>query len=281
MLVDTNEMLKVKCFDYFCTRMEEEKQMSFLDHLEELRWRLVRCSIAIVVFATVLWWQQAWIMDNLFLSMNKNTFWTFKKMCEWFSVCTGEIDIKMQSTEVSGQFSYALMMSIMGGIVLAFPYIFYQIWSFVKPGLKQNERSAAKGIIFYVSLLFFIGILFGYYIVAPLCIQFFGDFQISESIENIFTVSSYMSMVLSTVFYSGLLFLLPVVSYLMTKLGIINSDFLKKYRKHAIVGVLILAALITPPDLISQVIVAIPITLLYEIGIVVAKRAEKKAAIHE
>ncbi|MBU2020002.1 MAG: twin-arginine translocase subunit TatC [Bacteroidetes bacterium] len=261
--------------------MEEEKQMSFLDHLEELRWRLVRCAIAIVILATVLWWNQSWIMDNLFLRMNSTDFWTFRKMCEWFGVCVDKIDIKMQSTEVSGQFSYALMMSVMGGIVLSFPFLFHQIWSFVKPGLKQNEKSAARGIIFYVSILFFLGIAFGYYIVAPLCIQFFGNFKISESIENIFTVNSYMSMVLSTVFYSGLLFLLPVVSYLLTKLGIINSEFLKKYRKHAIVGVLILAAVITPPDLISQVIVAIPITLLYEIGIFVAKRAEKKTSISE
>jgi sec-independent protein translocase protein TatC len=258
--------------------MEEEKQMSFLDHLEELRWRLVRCAISVVIFSTVLWWNQAWIMDNLFLSMNSTDFWTFQKMCEWFGVCVKEIDIKMQSTEVSGQFSYALMMSVMGGIVVSFPFLFYQIWSFVKPGLKTNERSVAKGIIFYVSILFFSGIAFGYYIVAPLCIQFFGNFKISESIENIFTVNSYMSMVLSTIFYSGLLFLLPVVSYLLTKLGIIDSAFLKKYRKHAIVGVLVLSAVITPPDLISQVIVAIPITLLYEIGIFVAKRAEKQRA---
>jgi sec-independent protein translocase protein TatC len=214
-------------------------------------------------------------MDKLFLSMNSPSFWTFRKMCEWFGVCVNKIDIKMQSTEMSGQFSYALMMSVIGGIVVSFPFIFYQIWAFVKPGLRQREISAAKGIIFYVSLLFFTGIAFGYYLVAPLCVQFFGNYKISQSIENIFTISSYMSMVMSTVFYSGVLFLLPVVSYLMTKLGIVSSEFLKKYRKHAIVGVLILAALITPPDLISQIIVAIPIMILYEIGIFVSKRAEK------
>jgi sec-independent protein translocase protein TatC len=196
-------------------------------------------------------------------------------MCEWFGICIEEIPVSFQSTSMSGQFSYAMMMSIMGGIVLSFPFIFYQIWGFVKPGLKQNEKSVVSGLVFYVSILFFLGIFFGYFIVAPLCVQFFGSYQISNDIENIFTISSYLSTILSTVFYSGLLFLLPVVSYIFTRLGVLSSSFFRKYRKHAIVGILILAALITPPDLISQVIVAIPIVLLYEIGIIVSARVEK------
>ncbi|MEJ6615369.1 MAG: twin-arginine translocase subunit TatC [Crocinitomicaceae bacterium] len=248
--------------------------MSFLNHLEELRWRLVRIAIAIVTVSTVLWFYQEWIMDNLFLSMKDPTFITFQFMCDHFGVCVEAIPLKMQSMTVSGQFSYALMTSIMGGIVLAFPFIFYQIWRFVKPGLKKNEQTVTKGIVFYVSLLFFIGIAFGYFIVAPLCVQFFGSYQISAKIENIFTINSYMSTIISTVFYSGLLFLLPVVSYLFTKLGVITPEFLRKYRKHAIVGILVLSAIITPPDLISQVIVGIPIVLLYEIGILVAARVE-------
>jgi sec-independent protein translocase protein TatC len=176
---------------------------------------------------------------------------------------------------MSGQFSYALMMSIMGGIVLSFPFIFYQIWSFVKPGLKQNERSMASGIVFYVSILFFLGILFGYFVVAPLTVQFFGSYKITEQIENQFTISSYMSTIISTVFWSGVMFLLPVVTYIFTKLGVITPEFLRKYRKHAIIVVLIVAAAITPPDLISQIIVSIPIMILYEIGIFAAVRVEK------
>jgi sec-independent protein translocase protein TatC len=163
----------------------------------------------------------------------------------------------------------------MGGIVLAFPFIFYQLWSFVKPGLRQNEKGVVKGIVLWVSLLFFLGIGFGYFVIAPLCIQFFGTYQISTQIENNFTVNSYMSMILSTVFYTGLLFLLPIVSYIFSKLGIITPAFLRKYRKHAIVGVLIISAAITPPDVISQIIVSIPILILYEIGILVAVRVEK------
>lgn len=256
--------------------MEEEKNMSFLEHLEELRWRLVKCAIAIVVLAGAIFWFKEWIMENIFMIMLKSDFVSFKLMCDWFGVCTKDSPVQMQSMNVSGQFSYALMMSVMGGIVVSSPFIFYQLWAFVKPALRVNEKSVMTGIIFYVSLLFGLGILFGYYIVAPLCIQFFGNFTLNPDIENNFTVDSYMSMIISTVFYSGLFFLLPVLSYLLTKLGIITSAFLRKYRKHAIVGVLILAAIITPPDLISQVIVAIPIAILYEIGIFVSKRIEKQ-----
>lgn len=256
--------------------MEEEKRMSFLDHLEELRWRLVKSAIAILVIAIALWFVKGWMIDNLFLSMQYRSFPTFNFICEYLGVCVENVKVDPQSITVTGQFSYALMMSIMGGIVLSFPYLFYQLWSFVKPGLKQNEKSVAKGIIFYVSLLFFMGILFGYFVVAPLCIQFFGGFQITEDIKNSFTINSYMSMVLSTIFYSGLLFLLPVLSYLMTKLGVMTPEFLKKYRKHAVIGILILSALITPPDLISQVIVGIPILILYEIGIFVSKRVVRQ-----
>jgi len=216
-------------------------------------------------------------MDTLFLSMSHSDFITFRTLCHYFQLmCSEDIPIDFQSTTVSGQFSYALMMSFMGGLVLSFPFVFYQLWSFVKPGLKTNEKTVVKGIVFYVSLLFFAGILFGYFVVAPLSVQFFGTYSISKSIENNFTISSYMSMVLSTIFYTGLLFLLPVIAYIMGKIGLISSGFLKKYRKHSIVGVLILSAIITPPDMTSQIIVSLPILLLYEIGIVVVKRVEKK-----
>lgn len=256
--------------------MSEGKKMSFLDHLEELRWRLVKSAIAVITFAVVLWFFQEWIMNNLFLSMKDPDFITFRLICEYMGICVEEIPVTMQSMTVSGQFSYALMMSLLGGIVLSFPFLFHQVWSFVRPGLKKNEMKMAGGIVFYVSILFFTGIAFGYFIVAPLCIQFFGSYKVSDQIQNIFTINSYMSTILSTVFYSGLLFLLPVISYLFTKLGVLNSKFLKKYRKHSIIGILILSAIITPPDLISQVIVGVPIVLLYEVGILVSRRVEKK-----
>ena len=249
--------------------------MSFLDHLEELRWRLMRCAVAIILFAIVIWIYQKEIMENVFLIMIDPDFITFKLLCEYLNVCIDKIPVNFQSMTLSGQFSYALMMSIMGGAVLAFPYIFYQLWSFVKPGLKFKERKMAKGIVFYVSILFFTGILFGYFIVAPLSVQFFGAFQITDKIKNDFTISSYMSTILSTVFYTGLFFLLPVVTYLLVKIGLFTPEFLVKYRKHAVVLILILAAIITPPDVISQIIVTIPIYLLFELSVLVAKRVAK------
>ncbi len=257
--------------------MSDSKNMSFLQHLEELRWILVRSAIAVLFFALIIWYFQEEIMVNVFLSMKEKDFITFRLFCDYLGVCIEEIPVKMQSMTVSGQFTYALMMSFLGGLVVSFPYVFYQIWSFVKPGLKFKEKKMAKGLVFYVSLLFFSGILFGYFIVAPLSIQFFGSYQISDQIENNFTIGSYMSTILSTIFYSGLFFLLPIISYLLTKIGLIDVAFLVKYRKHAIVVILILAAIITPPDIASQIIVSIPIVVLYEIGILVSKRAERLA----
>ena len=256
--------------------MNDDKNMSFLQHLEELRWRLVKCSIAIILCATILFWYQKWIMDNIFLIMLDNNFISFKLMCNWFGICTPPSPVEMQSMNVSGQFSYALWTSILGGIVVSSPFIFYQMWGFIRPAMKETEKRVMGGLVIYISILFLLGILFGYFVVAPMTIQFFGNYQITDKIQNIFTIDSYMGMILSTIFYTGLFFLLPIASFFLAKVGIITSDFLKKYRKHAFVGVLILAAVITPPDLISQIIVAIPIAILYEIGIIAAKRVENK-----
>jgi sec-independent protein translocase protein TatC len=255
--------------------MSENQQMSFLQHLDELRWRLVRIAIAVISVAVVLWIYQEWVMNHVFLVLKEKEFITFKLLCAYFGVCVSDTTVKMQSMTVSGQFNYAMMMSLMGGLIITAPYIFYQIWSFIKPGLKKNELRAAKGLVFYVSLCFFSGVLFGYFVVAPLTVQFFGSFQISAEIENNFTVGSYMGTVISTVFYTGILFLLPIVSFILTKIGLIGPEFLKKYRRHAIVVILIISAVITPPDMLSQIIVSIPIIVLYEIGIVVSTRTSK------
>lgn len=255
-------------------------QMSFIEHLEELRWRLVRSAIAVILIGIIIWIFQEWIMNNVFMSMKKKDFFSFRILCDYIGTCVDDIPVQLQSMTVSGQFGYALMMSFIGGLVIGFPFIFYQIWAFLKPGLKFKEKKMAKGIVFYVSFLFFLGILFGYFIVAPLSIQFFGSYQISNEIRNDFTISSYMSMILSTVFYTGLFFLLPVVTYLLTRIGVLNPEFLVNYRRHAIVGILILSAIITPPDIISQIIVSIPIFILYEVGIQISKRVVKTSG-HE
>jgi sec-independent protein translocase protein TatC len=255
---------------------QPEEEMSFLDHLEELRWRIVKSVIAILVVAIGMWFIKEWAIQNLFIAMTKENFISFRFMCDYLGICIGEIPVNFQSTNVGAQFSYALLFCFVGGTIVAFPYVFYQLWGFVKPGLRDNEKQTARGIVFYVTLLFLLGVVFGYLVVAPLCIQFFGAFQISEEFQNIWTISSFMSLIISSVMFSGLLFLLPVVVYILSKLGIVTADFLKKYRRHSIVGVLILSALITPPDFISQVIVSIPILILYEVGIIVARRNDKQ-----
>ncbi len=250
--------------------------MPFLDHLEELRWRLVKIVIAILIFSVVIFYFTEWIMDNIFLALAKPEFPIFKFFCWSLGICTEEISITFQSVQMSGQFTTNLMMAIIGGVIIAFPYLFYQLWSFIKPGLKQNELKTVRGIVFFVSILFFIGILFGYYVVAPLSVQFLGNWQMTEEIKNNITINSYLITVISTVFFTGLFFLLPVVIMIFSQLGLVTPAFLKKYRKHAFVIVLIIAAVITPPDLFTQIVVAIPILLLYELGIMISKRIEKK-----
>ncbi|MCB9224717.1 MAG: twin-arginine translocase subunit TatC [Crocinitomicaceae bacterium] len=255
---------------------QQEENMSFLGHLEELRWRLIRAVIAILIFAVVIFIYTEWITENIFLELANPDFPIFRFFCWSVGLCANEIRIDWQSVQMTGQFGTNLMMAIVGGVVVAFPYIFYQIWSFIKPGLKQNEIKAVRGIVVFVSILFFIGIAFGYFIIAPLTVQFFGNWQMAERIENNITINSYLKTIVSTVFFTGLLFLLPVVIMIFSKLGIITSTWLKKYRKHSFVAVLIVAAIITPPDLFTQIIVSIPIVLLYELGILIAKRIEKK-----
>lgn len=250
--------------------------LSFLQHLEELRWRIIRSVIAIVVLAFGMWFAKDWIMENIFIAMTRPDFSSYEAMCKYFNLCIDQIPIQLQSNKVAAQFSYALFMCIIGGLILSFPYIFYQFWSFIKPGLKQTEKKAVNGIIVFVSILFFIGVLFGYFVVAPLCVQFFGAFSLNNKFQNIWKIDSFMSLILSSVLYSGILFLLPVLVYILTKIGLVSSDFLKKYRKHAIVGILILSAVITPPNFITQVIVGVPIIILYEFSILMSKFVERK-----
>ncbi|MFT5824299.1 MAG: sec-independent protein translocase protein TatC [Crocinitomix sp.] len=253
-----------------------ENNMPFLGHLEELRWRLVKSVIAILIFAIAIFYFTEWITENIFLKLREPDFPIFRFFCWGFDICNDAIDIKFQSTEMSGQFSTNLMMAVIGGLILAFPIVFYQIWSFIKPGLKQSEVKTVRGIVGFVSVLFFIGVLFGYYVVAPLSIQFLGNWKMAEAIVNDITINSYLRTIISTVFFTGLLFLLPVVIMIFARLGVISVAFLKKYRKHSFVAVLIISAIITPPDLFTQIVVSIPILMLYEFGILIARRIEKK-----
>ena len=267
--------------------MEEankDKEMSFLGHLEELRWRLVKSAIAIVVVAVVLFIFTKPIVSFVYIRMADASFPTYRFFC-WFSqligmgdsLCGVDIPIQWQSTEMTAQFSTNMYFAIVGGIIITFPFIFYQLWQFFKPALKETELKLSRGVVFWASILFFLGVLFGYFVVSPLTVQFFGSFQMTDEIKNIITINSYLSLITTTTLFSGLFFELPIVIYLLAKAGVVSALMLRKIRKHALIGILILSAIITPPDIISQIIVSFPILIMYEVGILVASRVEKKS----
>ena len=262
---------------------EAEKEMTFLEHLEELRWRLVRSSIAIVVFAIFAFMGKSIIFDKVLFAPRSSDFLTYRLFCELShlltlgdKLCMGDVNITLQNIDMSGQFSMHIMVSMVAGLILAFPFVIYQFWAFLKPGLKQKEIKGATGIVFYSSILFFIGVLFGYFIIGPLSLQFLGSYRVSDSVESAIKLSSYISTLVSITLTTGLVFELPIFIYFFTKIGLVTPEFLKKYRKHALVVVLILSAVITPPDITSQVLVALPIMLLYELSIGISRRVIKQ-----
>ena len=185
--------------------------------------------------------------------------------------CFDEMPFRIQSRTMGGQFSAHIWTSITAGFIIAFPYVIYQFWQFVAPAMHDNERKYAKGFILVTSLLFFAGVLFGYYVVTPLSINFLGKYQVSDMVFNDFDLSSYIGLVRASVLASGLIFELPVVIYFLTRVGVVTPQFLRKYRKYALVIVLILSAIITPPDIVSQIIVAIPVLVLYEVSILISR----------
>lgn len=260
----------------------EEKEMTFLEHLEELRWHILRSAIAIIVFTILAFVFMEKIYNYVILGPSRPQFWTFRMMCKlaektgYADLCVDKIDFSLQSREMAGQFMMAMMSSFIVGLIFTFPYLFWEVWRFVSPGLKKSEKKAARGAVFFVSVLFFLGILFGYYIVAPLAINFLANFKLDASISNQFDITSYISVLATLTLACGLAFQLPVIAFVLSKVGIINPSFMKEYRKHAYVLILVLAAIITPsPDIISQVLVSIPLFILYELSIGVSARVEK------
>jgi len=259
------------------------KEMSFLDHLEELRWHLIRSTIAVVIMATAAFIAKHFIFDVLLFGPSKASFPTYKILCEAAtflgfedSFCFDELPFTIQSRTMAGQFSAHIWTSITAGFIVAFPYVLYEFWNFVSPGLKDTERKTSRGFIIVASLLFFMGVLFGYYVVTPLSINFLGSYQVSELVLNEFDISSYIGLVRASVLASGLIFELPIIIFFLTKIGIVTPEILRKYRKFALVGVLILSAIITPPDIASQIIVAVPVIVLYEISIFISKGVLRK-----
>jgi len=253
-------------------------EMSFLDHLEDLRWHLIRATLGILMAATLVFIFKKFIFDVIIFGPTNMDFPTYEGLCKISQLigindttfCADKFPFIIQNRTVAGQFSAHIWTSIYAGFIIAFPYVIYQLWSFIGPGLKENERRNSRGFLFTASVLFFLGVLFGYYIVTPLSLNFLANYQISEMISNEFDVSSVIAIVRSSAIASGFVFELPIIIYFLTKAGLVTPAFLKKYRKFALVIVLILAAVITPPDIASQVIVAIPILILYQVSIYIS-----------
>jgi sec-independent protein translocase protein TatC len=265
-----------------------EKEMSFLEHLEELRWRLVKSSVSILVFAVIAFLNKKFIFDVILFGPRSSSFITYKAFCKLSheigmgdKLCMGDVAISVQNIDMSGQFSTHIMVSVIGGIIIAFPFILYQMWAFLKPGLKQKERDSARGVVLYSSLLFFTGVLFGYFMIAPLSLQFLGSYRVSDEVISSIQLNSYISTLVSITLSTGLVFQLPILVFFLTKIGLITPEFLRQYRKHSLVAVLILAAIITPPDITSQILVALPIMLLYELSIIISRRVIKKQLAEE
>ncbi|WP_088322766.1 twin-arginine translocase subunit TatC [Polaribacter tangerinus] len=255
-----------------------QKEMSFLGHLEELRWHLVRSASAIFIVGILLFVFQKEVYEHFLLAHRKPDFITYQLFCDFFNLfgadstfCNVVFKDNLISLKPTQQLMNAIWSSLILGIILSFPYLLWEIWRFISPGLTKKEISSSRGFIFIASFLFFCGIAFSFYVIAPISIHFLYNYQITDLIQNNFTMDSHIGLVTNMLLGVSILFELPVLVYFLTKIGLVTPEFLKKYRKHALVVVLILAAIITPPDVASQIIVAIPILFLYEISIKVSK----------
>ncbi|MCW5911327.1 MAG: twin-arginine translocase subunit TatC [Cyclobacteriaceae bacterium] len=267
--------------------MAEEKEMSFLDHLEELRWHVVRSVAAIFIMMILAFIFTGYIFDEIIFAPSDPNFITFRWLCRLGEatgvdgLCVTKIPMKLQSRFLMGQFTMQLTSSFVIGLCVAFPYVVWELWSFVSPGLYTREKKGSRGAVFSVSFLFLLGIAFGYFILSPMTIAFLANYSISDRIANEFDITSYVATVTALVLGSGLLFQLPVVIFFLTKIGIVTPKFLRHYRKHAVVIILIVGAIITPsPDPLSQSLIAVPLYVLYEISIFISamelRRKEKR-----
>lgn len=265
-------------------KKDEATEMSFIDHLEELRWHIIRSVIAIVVGAIVIFIFIHDVVDKILFAPAKPDFVS----AQWFctigkklgmgnALCFGDVNVKFQETAMTGQFISSFTVAFVGGFIVAFPYVFWEFWKFVKPALTPKELKRTRGVIFWVSFLFFLGVAFGYYVLTPFMVNFYFTYKLSDLIEIKPLFSDYLENLIYTTVGIGILFQMPLLVMVLTRIGIVTGAFLKKYRRHAFVIILILAAIITPTtDPFSLGIVTIPLYLLYEASIIIASRINKE-----
>ena len=258
---------------------EKREEMSFLNHLEIFRWHLIRSACAILFFAIIAFVFKEIVFDFILLGPQKKDFPTYTALCEISKVlglddalCMKESPFTLQNISMSGQFSAHITTSIFAGFIVAFPYVFWEFWRFISPALYDAETKIARGVVFFSSVLFLFGVLFGYYVIAPLSINFLGSYQVSIDVPNQISLTSFISTVTTVSLVNGIIFELPILVYFLTKIGLLTPKFMRMYRKHAMVTTLILSAIITPPDITSQILVAFPIMILYELSIRISAR---------
>jgi sec-independent protein translocase protein TatC len=261
-----------------------EQEMSFLEHLETLRWHIIRAVLAIAIMTIAAFVFKRIIFDHIILAPTDKNFFTNRILCQLgeflntTALCINSKPFNLINIQMSGQLTTHIAVSMVSGVILAFPFVVWEFWRFFKPALHSNEKQYARGAVLASSLLFFTGVIFGYYMIVPLSIHFLGSYQISEQVVNQIYIRSYIGTLTSIVLASGLIFELPIFAFFLTKIGIITPSFLKKYRRYAIVIIFIIAAIITPPDVFSQTLVAIPLLALYEVSIMVSRFVMKKKA---
>jgi sec-independent protein translocase protein TatC len=271
--------------DKFLKKRQPENakaEMAFVDHIEELRWHIIR-SLAIVILASIcIFFRIEWIFDHIIMGPAHPDFISYRILCkigQHFGIsalCLQEINIQFQNTELAGQFMMSFSTSFMIGFIIAFPFIFWEFWRFIKPALKASEVKHARGIVFWTSLLFFTGVLFAYYLIAPFTINFFAAYQLSPLFKNIITMENYYDTMSDLILGMGAVFELPVLVYFLSKVGILTPTLMRSKRRYAILIIFVLAAVITPPDWFSIWLVAIPLLMLYEASISISDRANKR-----
>ena len=264
---------------------EEKKEMSFLQHLEALRWHLVRSASVIMLLATVLFFYNDFVFGTVIFGPMRSDFLTYRALCKLSylvglgdMLCMPKISFELVNLDLSGQFTTHIWVSIIGGLIVSSPYILWELWRFIKPALLEKERKYTSGVVFFASALFVLGVLFSYYIIVPMSVNFLGNYQVSPMVRNTISMESYISTVTILTFVIGIVFELPIIIYFLTKIGLIGPAFMRKYRKHAIVVILIVAAIITPTsDIPTLVIVSLPLYILFEASIFVSRYAENKS----
>lgn len=257
-------------------------EMSFLEHLEELRWHIIRSALAVMLFAIVAFILKDFIFNTVILNPRTPEFWTnrmFARLADMLgtdALRINSVPLELISIKIADQFMTHIMVSIIAGFIISAPVVFYEFWRFIKPALYETERKYAGGAVFFTSVLFMMGILFGYFLIVPLSIHFLGSYNVSGDVTNQINLRSYIGSVTSISLASGVVFLLPIFSFFLSKVGILTPQFMKTYRKHSYVVMLLLSAIITPPDIFSQVMVFVPLFFLYEISILISRRVVKK-----